>query len=171
MLKLATISEARLSQLSGEAAGRPRRRLNLNLHPRLDDPIQRLFNAMEPGTYVRPHRHARDHGWELMLRLRGAFSILLFDDLGTVVERVDLGTGAGVAAVEIPPYAWHALVVLEPGTLMFEVKPGPYSAVEDKDFASWAPAEGAATTGLFVAWYAQAQPGAVPPAPAGEVRP
>lgn len=171
MLKPLTITETRLRQLSDEAATWPRRRLNLNLHPRLDDSIQRLYNAMEPGTYVRPHRHARDQGWELMLRIRGAFAILLFDDLGTVVERVELNAGAGAAAVEIPAYAWHALVVLEPGTLMFEVKPGPYSVVDDKDFAAWAPAEDAATTGDFVAWYAQAQPGAVPPRPAGQVSP
>lgn len=171
MSKLLTISENRLRQLSGEAATRPRRRQNLNLHPWLDDPIQRLFNALEPETYVRPHRHAREHGWELMLRIRGAFSILLFDDLGTVVERVDLISGKGAAAVEIPAYAWHALVALESGTLMFEVKPGPYSAVEDKDFAPWAPAEGTTNARDFVAWYALAQPGSVPPAPAGQACP
>jgi cupin fold WbuC family metalloprotein len=163
MPELKAITDARLKELSGAAAALPRRRKNLNLHPLLDDPIQRLFNAMEPGTYVRPHRHDRPEGWELMLAVRGAFAILAFDDAGQVLERVELRAEGGVAAVEIPARTWHALVVMAPGTVMFEVKPGPYSPVDDKDFALWAPPEGAAGTERLVAWYESAQPGERPP--------
>jgi hypothetical protein len=53
-----------LNRLSADAAERPRRRANWNLHPALDDPIQRFFNAMEPRTYVRPHRHDGAGRWE-----------------------------------------------------------------------------------------------------------
>ncbi len=125
MSKLTLVSEAYLRELSAVAVDLPRRRKNLNLHPVLEDPVQRLFNAMAPGTYVRPHRHARPDGWELMLVVRGAFAILVFDADGTVLERVEVGVSGGVTAVEIPAYTWHALVVLAPDTLMFEVKPGP----------------------------------------------
>lgn len=156
--RLTVISSQRIGQLSDTAAASPRRRQNLNLHPVLEDPIQRLFNAMEPGTYVRPHRHARELGWELMMAARGAFSILTFDDEGTVLERVDLGAGQAAAA-EIPANTWHAVVVMAPGTVMFEVKPGPYCAVSDKDFAAWAPVEGAADAARYVAWYEHARPG------------
>ena len=47
-----------LRGLSAEAARSPRRRKNLNVHPVLEDPVQRLFNALEPGTYACSHRHA-----------------------------------------------------------------------------------------------------------------
>jgi cupin fold WbuC family metalloprotein len=163
MPDLKLISDKQLYRLSAEAAASPRLRKNLNLHTAPEDPIQRLFNAMDPGTYVRPHRHARPEGWELMLAVRGAFSILVFDDRGKVLDRVDLCAVGGVTAIEIPAYTWHAVVVLAPETVMFEVKPGPYSPVEDKDFAAWAPLEGEAMADRFVTWYETAQPGDRPP--------
>ncbi len=149
-----------LSKLSELATVSPRRRRNLDLHPLWADPIQRLFNAMEPGTYVRPHRHARPDGWELMLLVHGAFSLLVFSDRGEVLERVDLNTGPGARAVEIPAFTWHALVVQRPNTCMFEVKPGPYSPLTDKDFAPWAPCEGEEPgASHLVTWFAGAQVG------------
>lgn len=158
-----TIDAPDLQALSATAAASPRLRKNLNLHPVLEDPVQRLFNALVPGTYVRPHRHDRADGWELMLAVRGAFSILIFDDAGVVLKRIDLAATGGTVAVEIPARTWHAAVVMAPDTVMFEVKPGPYRAVEDKDFATWAPLESEAATERFVAWYTQAQPGEAPP--------
>ena len=100
-------SAATLDALSAEAVRAARLRKNLNVHPALDDPIQRLFNAMEPGTYARPHRHARDNGWELMVAVRGAFAVLFFDGEGGVLHRVDLRANGGDCAVEIPARAWH----------------------------------------------------------------
>lgn len=161
---LRIVDHSELLGLSTAATATPRRRKNLNLHPVLEDSVQRLFNAMEPGTYVRPHRHARSNGWELMLPVRGAFSVLIFDEGGTVVERANLAAGSGDAAVEIPAYIWHAVVVMAPGTVMFEVKPGPYCALDDKDFAVWAPQEGEASTRAFTLWYEQAAAGETAPA-------
>ncbi len=149
---------ATLNALSTVAARSPRRRKNLNLHPVLEDPVQRLFNALEPGTYVHPHRHARDCGWELMVAVRGAFAVLRFDGGGRVLARAELRAG-GDCAVEIPAHVWHGVVCLVPGTIMFEVKPGPYSAIEDKDFATWAPSEGDPRAPDWVCWFETAQPG------------
>lgn len=160
---LRVIAEAELAALSEGAKSSVRLRKNLNIHPRLEDPVQRLFNAMEPGTYVRPHRHARAGGWELMLAVRGEFSLLAFDDAGVVVARADISAGADAAAVEIPAYTWHAVVVTAPGTVMFEVKPGPYCALDDKDFAPWAPTEGDPAASEFVRWYETARPADPPP--------
>lgn len=154
---------ATLDQLSVEAARSARLRKNLNVHPLLADPIQRLFNAMEPGTYTRPHRHARDSGWEFMLVLRGEFAVLFFDAEGLVLNRVTLSAPRGDGAVEIPAYTPHCVVSLMPGTVMFEIKPGPYSPVDDKDFAPWAPAEGDADASAWVRWFETAQPGERPP--------
>ena len=156
------ISNLQLAGLSGKALESPRRRANLNVHPELADPVQRMFNAMEPDTYVRPHRHARDNGWELMMVIAGRFGILLFDDTGRVTDRFDLAEDA-VRAVEIPPHAWHAVVSLEPGTVMFEVKQGPYAPLADKDFALWAPAEDDLASQRMRDWYAVARVGEMPP--------
>lgn len=148
-----------LSGLSEEAACSARLRKNLNVHPVLADPVQRLFNALEPGTYARPHRYSRPDGWELMVVVRGAFSVLVFDDHGRVAERIDLRADGGDCAVEIPAGTWHTVVSRVPRTVMFEVKPGPYSPVADKDFAAWAPEEGSADAAAQVRRLESAQPG------------
>lgn len=145
------IDAATLDALSAEAAAAVRRRRNLNLHPELADPVQRLCNAVEPGTYVRPHRH--DGGrWELFTVLRGAVRLLTFDGDGRVAGATLLGDGHAAVLAELPGGTWHSLVSLVPGTVFFEVKPGPYSPAADKDFAAWAPAEGAAGAADLEAW-------------------
>ena len=45
-------------------------------------------------------------------------------------------------AVEIPSSVWHTIISLESGTIAYEVKDGPYSPANDKNFANWAPKEG-----------------------------
>lgn len=55
MMKL--ISEELLDSVSQEARESSRLRMNYNFHESLDAPIQRLLNALEPGTYLPPHRH------------------------------------------------------------------------------------------------------------------
>ncbi|MES0563604.1 acetyltransferase, partial [Klebsiella pneumoniae] len=49
----------------------------------------KLTTNVNPGTYVRPHRHP--HTFELLLPLRGRFVVLNFDDRGTVTHRAILG--------------------------------------------------------------------------------
>ena len=153
-----------LAALRAEAATNPRRRKNFNLHASPDDPIQRLCNAFEPGTYVRPHRHAAGGVWELFLVLGGRAAVLIFDDHGTVTARTELRSGGEVQVVELPPGVWHSLVSLAPNTVLFEVKPGPYRPTGENDFAAWAPPEGASGADAFVEWMARAAVGARPPA-------
>ncbi len=154
------IDTAALRMLAAEAAASPRRRKNLNLHETLDDPIQRLCNAFEPGTYLRPHRHGGV--WELFTLLTGRAAVLTFDDTGRVTERVELGADANYV-VEIPSATWHSLISFAPGTVLFEVKRGPYRPTGEHDFAPWAPKEGDARAATFVKWMASAVAGAHAP--------
>ena len=110
--------------------------------------------AMEPGTYVRPHRHP--HTWELLLPLRGRFLVLHFDAQGTVQRRTVLGTDC--ALVENEAGAWHAVIALDPGCIIFEVKHGPYRPLTEADYAPWSPAAEAApeARAAIQAWYGQA---------------
>lgn len=153
------IDQAALDALSAEARGLPRRRKNFNLHAALEDPIQRLCNAVEPGTYVRPHRH--DGGrWEVFTVLRGAVRVLTFGDDGRVESATFVGPGQDATLIEVPGGTWHSMVSLETGTVFFEVKPGPYSPMADKDFAAWAPKEGAGRAADLEAWMHTADIGA-----------
>jgi cupin fold WbuC family metalloprotein len=164
------IDTDRMAGLTARAAGSPRLRANHNLHPILADPVQRFLNAMEPGTYVRPHRHSDPERWELFLALSGSAVILTFDGLGRVVERAEVAERGSVRGVEVPAGVWHAVACLEAGTVLFELKPGPYVPASDKDFASWAPAEGQPECAVFEAWYRAARVGDSAPR-RGEPRP
>lgn len=144
-----------LQQQSEQAANSPRLRAHRNIHPELSDPVQRLAIAMEPGTYVRPHRHP--HTFELLTPLSGRFLVLNFDDNGTVTHRVVLGEECKV--VEMDAGTWHAVLSMDKGGVIFEVKHGGYQPVTEQDSAAWAPAEGDPGTAELMRWYCQAQVG------------
>lgn len=124
------------------AQASPRRRVHHCLHESPEDTVQRLVVDMEPGTYIRPHRHKNPAKWELFIVLAGSAAVLLFDDTGLLTERIDIHGAGPRYGLEIPSGLWHTLIIEEPGTLLLEVKPGPYAPLNDEDFASWAPAEG-----------------------------
>lgn len=154
-----------LDDLTVKAITSPRKRAHHNIHPVLEDPVQRLCVAIEPGTYIRPHRHADPLTWEVFLMLRGSAAILFFDSSGRVNERIVLAAAGPVHAVEIPAGIWHSVASLEPGSVFFEVKQGPYKAPLAGNSAAWAPAEGDGACAVFEAWYRKAQPGDTPPVP------
>jgi cupin fold WbuC family metalloprotein len=152
---LKVFDAAALAGTLAAAAGSPRRRANLNLHPALEDPVQRLLNVFQPGTYVRPHRHETSR-FELFLAVSGRAAVVTFDDAGEVGETAVIGCGAAWA-VELPGGIWHTVVSLADDTALFEVKPGPYRPLAEADFAPWAPPEGTAgASALLRLWEASA---------------
>ena len=64
------ITERLLDEVSSEAQESSRLRMNYNFHDTLDAPVQRMLNALEPGTYLPPHRHANPDREEMYLVLR-----------------------------------------------------------------------------------------------------
>ncbi|AZN35809.1 WbuC family cupin fold metalloprotein [Iodobacter ciconiae] len=149
------ITSADIIALAASAKASSRRRANLNMHKELADPIQRLAIAMEPGTLVRPHRHP--HTWELLYPLAGRFVVLHFNDAGEVIARQILGEDA--ALLETCPGVWHAVLSLDQGGVIFEVKHGPYMPIAAQDFAPWGPLDGDSRVADLLAWYQQAQVG------------
>lgn len=153
------IGEEELTELMHRASESQRRRANLNLHPHPADPIQRFLNAVEPDSYICPHCHQEPPKWELLLLVRGRGRVLIFAESGEVLEVLELQAGGPNLLVEVPERAWHTLISLEPGTIFFEMKPGPYAPFSDKDFASWAPREGDPAVGEFLFWLHRAKAG------------
>ena len=146
-----------IAELLSRAAASPRKRMNLNLHAELTDPIGRFLNAGITGTYVRPHRH-RIGKWELVSVLQGKFDLVIFTSDGVVKNRVALSS-EGASVAEIPGGDWHSVVFHAPAAVVLEVKAGPYEPRLDKEFASWAPSEDDPAAALFVTWLETAAPG------------
>lgn len=131
------ITETLLDEVTAQARKSPRLRMNYNFHESMEAPIHRMLNALEPGTYLVPHRHPDKE--EVYLVLRGSLLTILFDGEGRVMEKVTLTPSAGRYGIEIPAGAWHGIVVLEPGTVIYEIKQGPFSPLTPENIAPWAP--------------------------------
>jgi cupin fold WbuC family metalloprotein len=131
-----------LDALSTEAAAHPRRRKNFNFHRHESAPANRLLNAIEPDSYVQPHRHLDPAKDETLVVLRGAVGLVVFDDRGEVIEHAVLRAGGGAVGVDVPHSTWHTFVGLEPGSVIFEAKGGPYTPLSATEKARWAPGEG-----------------------------
>ncbi len=153
-----------LDALTARAGGSPRLRTNHNVHESPDDPIQRLFIAAEPSSYFRPHRHEGKS--EFAVIMRGLFDILIFDDDGTVTERICAGRDKDIIGLEIPADVYHTWIPLVQGSVFFEVKKGPYDPAAPASFAPWSPPEGTGEAEAFQALLLKAQAGdCVAPAP------
>jgi len=149
--------------LIAKARTAPRKRVNHNVHTDLNEPVQRLFIAIEPGSYVAPHRHPEPEKWEFFMAVRGRLAAFIFAADGAILQRHELKAGEGMAALEIPFDTWHCVIALETGSVFFEVKQGPYLPLSDKGFALWAPREGDAECEAFSQWLVSAQVGDQPP--------
>lgn len=106
----------------------------------MEENPHRFLNVMAAGTYVAPHRHTDPPKSESFVVLQGEVAFFTFDDSGAIATQHILGRE--VVGIDVQPGVWHTLAVLTPYAVCFEVKPGPYSAANDKDFATWAPREG-----------------------------
>lgn len=135
-----------LNELTAQAQGSLRKRLHRNIHESYEEPCQRLFNAIEPGSYIRPHRHATDPRNELLVAVRGLMALLTFDGQGKVTGVVRFGSGRHgediAIGAEVPAKTWHTVIALETGCVLLEVKAGPFDPSQPKDLAPWAPDEG-----------------------------
>ena len=135
------IDRALLDRVSESARTSPRLRKNHNFHHDEADLSNRLLNAIEPGSYVVPHRHLDTAKDETFVVLRGRFGLVLFDESGNVIRREVLDSAGPVLGVTIPHGTFHSIVSLAPGSVFFEAKAGPYAALTPEERAHWAPAE------------------------------
>ena len=113
-----------MDSVTGKARESSRMRMNLNFHGSLEDKCHRLLNAMEPGTEIPVHRHkTKDEG---IILLRGCIRVNIYNDRGEVTESVVLSHKDGCVGVDIPMMEWHGVECLESGSVIYEVKEGPF---------------------------------------------
>ena len=139
-----------LDQVSSRANESPRRRKNYNFHASEGDACHRLLNAVEPDSYIPPHCHHEATKDETLIVVRGRIGVVFFDERGTVMSQALLAPGAA-AGVNIPHGVYHTLLALEPGSVFFEAKAGPYAPLAPREKAPWAPAEGEPRASSYLA--------------------
>ena len=119
-----------IDSVVAQAKESPRLRMNYNFHESLDDKCHRLLNALEPGTVVPVHRHPTKD--ESFVILRGKVRVSIYNDSGQVTESVVLSPADGKYGIDIAKNVWHGVECLESGSVIFEVKEGPF-VPHDKD--------------------------------------
>lgn len=121
-----------------------RKRIILPIHRKQEAEVQRMINFLQPGTYIRPHKHPLPHATESLIIMSGSIRFFTFDESGTVISETEINSKPVPGVLDIEPRVWHSFIVLEENTILFECKKGPYNAQTDKTFAEWSPEEGSA---------------------------
>ncbi len=116
-----------ISKVSDEAKNSPRLRMNYNFHKSLEDKCQRLLNALEPGTILPIHKHDVDEMW---IVLTGKLRLNIHDNNQNITDSYILTPKEEKFGVNIPADTWHSLESLESGTVIVEVKEGPYKPIK-----------------------------------------
>lgn len=126
------IMQALMDELTAQAKASPRLRMNMDLRNSAEDKSQRMLNAIEPGSQLPIHRHR--HSSETVVCLRGRLVEEFYDELeGICTESIELSPNGPTVAVNIPIGQWHTVRSLESGTVIMEVKDGPYKPLGPED--------------------------------------
>jgi cupin fold WbuC family metalloprotein len=134
------ITQELITNLIEQAAQSERKRIPYRLHEH-HEPVQRMVNALIPGTYVTPHKHQNPDKVELIALLVGKVACFKFSSEGEVEEVHVLEENGAIRAVDIRPGVYHTFIALAPSAVL-EIIQGPYHADTHKQFATWAPMEG-----------------------------
>lgn len=112
-----------LDHLVTQVKNSPRLRQHSNIDLDYADPCQRLFNAIEPDSYIRPHHH----GIETLFAIRGLMALIVFNNDGIIekVQRFGIGSSPGsleiAAGIEIPSHKWHTVISLQSDSVLLEI--------------------------------------------------
>ena len=121
----------------------PRKRIIYPFHKSASDSLHRMLNVLQPKSYVQPHRHIDPPKAESIIVLKGTLVCVEFNPVGEIRSYHRLSPETYNIGIDIEPGIYHTIFAATEDTVLFEVKPGPYKRSSDKDFAPWAPPEGA----------------------------
>ena len=117
------IDKQLLDELFAKAEASERKRMNYDLRTSAEDGVQRMLNALLPGTCVPIHRHPMSN--ENVICLCGKLVEVVFDDNMNETVRYMLDPTVGNFGCVVPAGVWHTVEVLEP-SVIYEAKDGKY---------------------------------------------
>lgn len=90
-----------------------------------------MLNTIEPSSPLPIHRHHKSS--ETVVCLCGRLVEEFYDDQGDVTETIELSANGVNVVLIFPMGQWHTVQVMESGTVILEMKDGPYSPVLEED--------------------------------------
>jgi cupin fold WbuC family metalloprotein len=135
---ISTIGTSELETLKAAVKASARRRARINIHPDGEDMLHEMIIAIEPGSYIRPHKHPGKS--EAFHVVEGAVDIVVFKDDGEIGQLVPLGApGSGRSFYyRMSRPFFHTLIVRSDVLIVHEITNGPFRP-EATVFADFAP--------------------------------
>ena len=129
------IDQETLDRLTEQAKYNSRMRFNMDLRNSPEDKSQRMLNAIEPGSVIPVHRHRNSS--ETVVCLRGRLVEEFFDEKEKkCTDTIELSPNGPTLVLNVPMGQWHTARALECGTVILEVKDGPYEPLGPEDILS-----------------------------------
>ncbi len=128
------IDNSSLENLYKEAKKSERLRSHLLLHKSYEDKVQRLLIALVKDSYVEPHYHELPHQWEMFVILEGQIEVILYDNMGSIINKFLAGENTDISIVSLEPNEVHSIKCISSQALMLEVKEGPFDPNYAKKF-------------------------------------
>lgn len=139
-LPVVTVSSRDIEELKSLAAKNARKRIRLCTHPDSGSRLHEMLIVLGKDSYIMPHRHPGKS--ESFHVIEGCVDILLFDDTGKLIERIELGDYASGKCFyfRIDQLLFHTVIVRSDFVIFHETTNGPFNRA-DTEFAGWAPEE------------------------------
>jgi len=139
---ICTLSHDDFSILKKHATLSPLKRYRFCLHHSVDKAIQEMIIVFCRDTYTRPHRHPASKSESLHL-ISGELDIILFDDGGKVVKKIEMGeVGSGKNFIfRLDTNVWHMSIPRSEFVVFHEIYQGPFEKDYDVEFANWSPGD------------------------------
>lgn len=137
---LTLVDDASLVKLREQASNSEGRKARLNLHAEGTDPIQEMIITFCGDCTMAPGKSGGKS--ESLHMIEGEATLLVFDDDGTVMARVELGQwGTGkTVQYRMQDDQWHTLVPKSAFVTVHEILRGPFEP-EKNISAPWVPSD------------------------------
>ena len=131
------IGTAEVAQLKDAARASASGRARYCFHDDAGSLVHDMLIAFAGRCDVRPHRHMRKA--ETLHAVEGRFDVIVFDDAGSELRRIQMGPPESGRALlyRMPAGIWHTVLPLDDMVLLHEVTQGPF-VPEETEYPAWA---------------------------------
>jgi cupin fold WbuC family metalloprotein len=138
---ISTIGGEDIEMLRQAVRKTPKRRVRINAHPGSDDGLHEMIIAIEPGSYIRPHKHPGKS--EAFHIIEGQVDIVVFSEAGNIDRIVSLAAKGGDRPFyyRMSTSHFHTLIIRSDLLVVHEITNGPFVPTSTV-YADFAPEEG-----------------------------
>jgi len=141
--RICVVDAELIETLKTEAMRSPLGRYRLCMHHSTDDAMQDMIVAHRHGNYSRPHYHP--HAAMSYTMVDGRMDVLIFDDTGSVTQRVRMGChgdpDTDTVSIHISAGIIYTPVCLTETAVFHETLGAPNPGGSETLYASWSPAD------------------------------